>query len=99
MSTKSLADQIRELGAFRDLAPEAYHPEYYGFANIAHYDENARLQPIVELCAQMAEALENMLEHICDGGGERPCSQMWFQDVAEDALMSARELLKQSDDI
>lgn len=33
-------------------------------------------------------ALQSMLSHVCDGGGERPCSQMWFQDVAEEALAS-----------
>lgn len=32
------------------------------------------------------EALQLMLDHVCDGGGDRPCSQMWFQDVAEAAL-------------
>lgn len=35
---------------------------------------------------RMKAALESMLDHVCDGGGDRPCSQMWFQDVAEEAL-------------
>lgn len=35
---------------------------------------------------RLGSALESMLEHVCDGGGERPCSQMWFQDVAQEAL-------------
>lgn len=34
--------------------------------------------------------LQEMLGHVCDGGGERPCSQMWFQDVAERALRKLR---------
>lgn len=48
---------------------------------------------IEEACREMdaerdklRRAFGLMLEHICDGGGERPCSQMWFQDVAEEAL-------------
>lgn len=39
-----------------------------------------------EQAASLVSALEDMLEHICDGGGERPCSQVWFQDVAEEML-------------
>jgi hypothetical protein len=36
------------------------------------------------------EALESMLSHICDGGGDFPCSQMWYQDVAQEALSKIR---------
>lgn len=32
------------------------------------------------------EALKEIKEEICDGGGTWACSQMWYQDVAEAAL-------------
>ncbi len=45
----------------------------------------------------LVEALEAMLEHTCDGGGEKPCSQMWFQDVAEEALAMYFKLCKEKE--
>lgn len=38
---------------------------------------------------QAVNALREMREHICDGGGERPCSQMWYQDVIDETLGEA----------
>lgn len=39
-----------------------------------------------EKIAVAKSCLEKMNRHICDGGGEFPCSQMWYQDLLEEAL-------------
>ena len=35
---------------------------------------------------RLVEALKVIDQEICDGGGDMPCSQMWYQDVAREAL-------------
>ena len=34
----------------------------------------------------LVEALDQMKEHLCDSTGDKTCSQMWYQDVIEEAL-------------
>ncbi len=65
-----------------------YSNLFYKAINIAEYDKLAKSNEILR------EALVEMLDHVCDGSGEKPCSQMWFQDVAEDTLRKVDELLK-----
>lgn len=37
--------------------------------------------------------LTEQLKHVCDGGGDKPCSQMWFQDVAQESLDEIEKIL------
>lgn len=37
--------------------------------------------------------LTEQLKHVCDGGGDKPCSQMWFQDVAQESLNEIEKIL------
>lgn len=64
---------------FRSQASDGY------WKGLAEMNAEQR-HSVQKLLAEYEKALEDMLEHICDGGGERPCSQMWFQDVAEEML-------------
>ncbi len=54
-----------------------------------------RLAPLHAALVCAVEALEGMNDHVCDGGGDFPCSQMWFQDVAREALAKIDEAINQ----
>ena len=60
------------------------------------YQENEiqRIAPLHAVLLEAVEALEGMNDHVCDGGGDFPCSQMWFQDVAREALAKIDEALE-----
>lgn len=53
----------------------------------------------IELLLKIIEiqdrALEDMYENICDGGGEKPCSQMWYQDVIDEARAEVAKILEE----
>lgn len=54
-------------------------------------EELAKLIAAVEC---LSEGYAEMLEHLCDSRSDLPCSQMWFQDVADERLAQAEEILK-----
>lgn len=39
--------------------------------------------------------LTEQLKHVCDEGGDKPCSQMWFQDVAQESLNEIEKILEE----
>jgi hypothetical protein len=53
------------------------------------------LKEIVEV---LYGALEGINEHICDSKADSPCSQMWYQDICEEALKQVDEMLGASDE-
>lgn len=59
----------------------------------AAFYEGRKLAPLHAVLLEAVEALEGMNDHVCDGGGDFPCSQMWFQDVAREALAKIDEAL------
>lgn len=67
------------------------------FALVNEYTKHgmklASLAPLHAALVRAVEALEGMNDHVCDGGGDFPCSQMWFQDVATEALAKIDEFL------
>lgn len=61
----------------------------------AAFFEGRKLAPLHAALLEAVEALEGMNDHVCDGGGDFPCSQMWFQDVAREALAKIDKALDQ----
>lgn len=71
----------------------AEYEEHKKLGTLSHY-----LVPLADLnalhqCAEDAlkwkeakDALREMLQHECEGGGDNPCSQMWYQDIIESLL-------------
>lgn len=77
--------RIRELLAKSYKLMAENHPDPCNRREL--FNENVELR---EKLAVAVKSLEGMHSHICDGGGDFPCSQMWYQDVIEEALDAIR---------
>ncbi len=91
MTRPSLADEIRALGAH-----QGYRMTITDYQR-GEAAENQRLAGLVELCAEMAEALEFIASGCLvppDGGSPKPEDA---SDTAKDVLAKARELVERKE--
>lgn|SRR3990167_5656323 len=76
-----ICNETEAKGAFKCIEYSAYEKLHYRYDR---YRETAKAMASER--DRFRAALREMEEHLCDGGGERPCSQMWYQDVIDETL-------------